>query len=403
MVRRTDRAASAFAHLPEVDAGLAALALWCDTADAPGDDTYTSGDTIHIGTGFSTLPLREQIGLLGHHVLHIAFQHEARMITMQERFGGTFDPILFNLCADALINSCLIAAQHAIPRPAVTLENTLPPTSTENTQHIQLADWDVEKLFLTFNEANKNDETSNKNKSFKKDIHPTLDSHKKQSTAAEWAVRLKRVRHGAAGTGRGIGSVLGQLADFSTSTIPWEVHLRGLLVKALMPSERRSYKRPRAAWIAAEAQARISGTACPVFEPATDRQRFQPRIAVALDTSGSINRHTMTLFAGEIVGIAAKTNAEIHVLCFDDGIYAHHQTSLTETRSLLENIEFRQGGGTTYEGIFNTSDTIEASVLVVLTDMEAHIDAPPQAPVIWTTPKAPRSTPPFGKLVHLCD
>ena len=71
MTSRSARAATAMAHLPEHDPALAALGLWCALTDGPGP-TATRGDLICIGPEFEALPLREQIGLLGHHILHLA-------------------------------------------------------------------------------------------------------------------------------------------------------------------------------------------------------------------------------------------------------------------------------------------------------------------------------------------
>ena len=78
MPSRSQRAARATGFLAERDPALASLALWCDIHDAPGD-TRTQGQTILIGERFTALPLREQIGTLGHHILHVALRHPARV------------------------------------------------------------------------------------------------------------------------------------------------------------------------------------------------------------------------------------------------------------------------------------------------------------------------------------
>ena len=113
MAARSARAAQAIAHLPEADPALASLSLWCRIADG-GTETKTKGQTVRIGEDFAALPLREQIGALGHHILHIALRHEQRMAAMAQRWGGGFQAETYNLAADAIVNECLERAGHAV-------------------------------------------------------------------------------------------------------------------------------------------------------------------------------------------------------------------------------------------------------------------------------------------------
>src|SRR6056297_3485807 len=106
MPSRSQRAARATGFLAEHDPALASLALWCDIHDAAGE-TRTHGQTILIGERFTALPLREQIGLIGHHILHVALRHGARMSGMRQRLGTSFADETFNLATDALVNDVL--------------------------------------------------------------------------------------------------------------------------------------------------------------------------------------------------------------------------------------------------------------------------------------------------------
>jgi hypothetical protein len=85
------RAARALAHLGEVDPALAVLALWCRHRDGAGT-TRTSGDVITYGSGFGHLGLPEQVGLVAHHVLHVALRHSSRQAGLAERLGEPSTP-----------------------------------------------------------------------------------------------------------------------------------------------------------------------------------------------------------------------------------------------------------------------------------------------------------------------
>ena len=406
MAGRSHRAARALAHLPETDPSLAALALWCETKDGDEIHTYTSQDSIHIGSGFESLPLHEQIGLLGHHVLHVALRHEARALSMQARFGAAFDAAGFNLCADALINSCLIASEHALPRPAVTLTDVLDLTTHDTpAQQLEFSAWDVETLYIALTPKDqdglKNAENYMKEKRFTRDLRARSTPQQTESKSAEWQAHLKRAAQNARATGRGVGLVLARLSEVTASATPWEVHLRGILARALLPNQRPTYKRPRAAWIAADAHARTASLEQPVFQPGLERFRLYPRIVLGVDTSGSISRPTLNLFASEITGIANKTNAEIHVLCFDDAVYASQKITSADVRTTLENIDFRREGGTSYDDVFTQADAIDASILVVLTDLAATVPKAPKTHVIWAAHGLPQTPPSFGFLVDI--
>ena len=121
--QHSKRAARALQSLTESDPAIAALSLWCRHRD--GESTATSGDLITYGPDFEDLLPHEQSGLAAHHVLHVALRHPARMADLQTRLGQGFDESLYNLVADAIVNEALLAADHALPRPAVRLTELL--------------------------------------------------------------------------------------------------------------------------------------------------------------------------------------------------------------------------------------------------------------------------------------
>ncbi|MGA9436503.1 MAG: VWA-like domain-containing protein [Roseobacter sp.] len=402
---RSKRAATALAHLPEHDPALSALALWCDMQDAPGNETFTSDDSIHIGADFVRLPLREQIGVLGHHVLHIALRHEFRMGAMQQRFGAAFDAATHNLCSDAIINECLERGGHSLPRPAVLLKRFLEDADAGGLDPAQdvLSQWDVDRLYMQIQQRGIQNVLADYQETtgFKPDIHPNEIPLKTDRDAGIWRAHLVRAARSSGAAGRGIGQLLHHLSDATASRTPWEHHLRRVLAKATSHDPKRSYRRPRSAWIAADAHAQHTGGPQPVFEPAIVRYGIRPRLVVAVDASGSVDLDVLALFAGEVVGITNKSNAETHILCFDEEVFAHRCVTGVNARSAFQGLPLRRDGGTSFIDVLSQAEALKPSMIIVLTDLMGAFGPRPSAPVLWATPIPPRVSPPFGTVLEL--
>jgi predicted metal-dependent peptidase len=390
------------AHLAEIDPALASLALWCDIHDAP-DATRTRGQTILIGAGFTALPLREQIGLLGHHILHVALRHAARMDAMRRRLGKTFADQTHNLATDSLVNEVLERAGHALPRPAVTLTTLLSEVLQTNTEGA-LARWDADRLYMALVNLDGAGQTRRDAYEIKMAFRPDVEGDGQEEAhdaAAVWQAHVTQALQVPGAAGRGIGAVLGRVLDLPRVDTPWEVHLRRLLAKAVSDAPRLSYRRPRSGWIAAEAEARLSHGPLPVFEPGLARNRHRPRIVVGLDSSGSVGDLVLSLFAAEVAGIARRSGAETHLLCFDDTVYYRAVLTPGQCEHALSMADLRRGGGTSFMDVMDAARKIEPSIAFILTDLDGPFGPPPPFDVLWTTPCASWPVPPFGKVLSL--
>lgn len=402
MPPRSQRAAQAMANLAENDPALASLALWCDIHDAP-DETRTCGQTILIGESFSALPLREQIGILGHHILHVALRHAARMDGMRRRLGKSFADQTYNLATDALVNEVLERAGHALPRPAVTLTTLLDEVLKQDTERA-LGSWDVGRLYMALINLDGAGRTRREAYESKTAFRPDLegDEHEEANDAASaWQTHVTQALQVPGASGRGIGAVLARVLDLPRVETPWEVHLRRLLAKAMADAPRLSYRRPRAGWIAAEAEARLSRGPTPVFEPGQARNRKRPRIVVGLDSSGSVNDTILSFFAAEVAGIARRSGAETHLLCFDETVYHHAVLKPGQCEHALTSADVRRDGGTSFRDVMDEARKIDPSIVVILTDLDGPFGPPPPFDVVWATPRASWSVPPFGKVLSL--
>lgn len=400
------RAARALAHLAEVDPALAVLALWCRHRDGPGA-TETRGDLITYGPGFDSLGLPEQVGLAAHHVLHVALRHSERQAGLAERLGAGFDPALYGLAADAIVNETLILAGHALPRPAVTLTELLAQAGLPAPGAIAaLARWDAERLAMALHAEEGRARRARdwgRSRGFAVDLGPAERGAGGQGpTAADWRNHVLRAMDAGRRAGSGIGRLGAVLADLSPEAVPWEVHLRGLLARALTDRPHPSWRRPAGRWLAGMDHAARTGGPAPVFEPGRARQDHRPRVVIGLDTSSSIDGLTLRLFAAEAEGIARRTGAEVHLLAFDEAVHAQARLDPGGWDGLRAGL--RTGGGTDYADLFARAARLAPSILVVLTDLDAPLPPAPRCPLLWAIPAAaPPVDPPYGRVLRIGD
>ncbi|ABV93713.1 conserved hypothetical protein [Dinoroseobacter shibae DFL 12 = DSM 16493] len=413
------RATHALQKLSEADPALAALALWCAhrDADLAGDlPADSDGHTIRYAPGFAALSLPEQMGLCAHHILHIALRHSARSETLRLRLGPGFDPDLFGIAADILINETLLQAGYIQPRPHVSHATVKRELGIDSPADL-LRSFDAERLFTEMRrDAAAKPEGQGKTDKikamagadgFRPDIAPSPtgedgDEDTPEARDFEWRQHLARALEAGKLAGRGIGALGFRLADIPETTTPWEVILRGLLDRATRADPRRSFRRPAGRWVAGEAEARARGRPVPVFEPALQRETTQPRIVLAIDSSGSVTGDQLAHFAAQIARIGRRVLAEIHVLIFDETVQSAHKMRGTHWAATLAGWDFARDGGTSFVDVLERAAALTPSAVVVLTDLDGPMGAAPgRAPVIWACPKPPESPPPFGRVLVL--
>lgn len=109
---------------------------------------FTDGRTLFYLPSFESLDLAQQTGWVAHEVLHLALRHVQRLRALRTR-RGSVDAVLFNRCADAIVNSSLSHLSWlALPEGALTLPVVLAEVlgRTEGDEAALLA-WDVERLY----------------------------------------------------------------------------------------------------------------------------------------------------------------------------------------------------------------------------------------------------------------
>lgn len=399
MTRHSARATTALRALNEHDPAMAALALWCDHRDRDhGPAAETTGQTIQYGPAFDTLPRHEQLGLAAHHILHVALRHSPRLAAHALRLGDRFDATLWQIAADAIVNETLLAADYALPRPALTLTGLLAAAlDTPTAPRQALADWDVDRLYHRLRDTARGtgDAQSRalshaKAQGFQPDLHPDTGpaDAPEEKTEAEWHRHLSRALEAGRLAGRGIGAANLRLADIPLPETPWEVILRRLLARATLDRPQPTHRRPARPWIAAMAQAQASNSPEPAFQPGITRQSPAPRVVIALDTSSSITDDALALLVAETTAIARRTRAELYLIPFDDRPAPAIKLDPATAQAQLRALDTPRGGGTAFAPVFAAASALTPSILVVLTDLEAPLPPRPRFPVIWATPDA---------------
>jgi predicted metal-dependent peptidase len=449
------RGTRAIQRMVEFAPSTGGLALWVQHRDLPADaptdapSAVTDGTTVFYSAAFERLALPEQTGVVAHEVLHIALRHSQRFVELQ-RTQGDVDLELYNICADAIVNSTLAHLSWLqLPANAVMLEQILDRAlGREQPPEAALLEWDVEKLYRAIDDRglDKNDAGKQKSGSKSQSGSEADDSGKggrdqaQSSSASEQGeaeqrsdgARAAKVRELGAGgerdlvpnpesqsapeheaehardwserilrghAGDGAFSMLRALiADLPHSRTPWAQVLRVQLARGLARKPALTWSRPTRSYIANQGRA---GKHRMPFEPGFSPTKNQPRLALIIDVSGSIEDQLMQRFAGEIETIIRRQEAGLVLIIGDERV---RQVEFFEPgrRFALDEIEFSGGGGTDFTPLLMEADRHRPDIAVVLTDLEGPTNFKPRWPVVWAVPEQhAHAVQPFGRLLAL--
>ncbi len=344
--------------------------------------------------------------MVAHHVLHVALRHSNRQAAIAERLGDRFDPSLYGLAADGIINETLLLAGHALPRPAILLMDLLSELDHAARSPVAaLGEWDTDRLAMFLHADSQRAEKARDfgaKKGFARDLElGEADQDGEEQSAADWRNQLIRALEAGRKAGTGIGRLGAILTDLSPAAVPWEVQLRGILARALSDTPTRSHRRPAGRWVAMLADAMARGAQEPVFEPGRARDARRPRVAIGLDTSSSIDPMTLALFSAEAEGVSRRTGAEAHLLAFDEDV--HEQRQLGAGSWSLTGADLRTGGGTDFAPVMEAAARLQPSILIMLTDLDAPFGPAPSFPVLWAVPGRSAPETPFGRVLLIGD
>lgn len=425
------RGTRAIQRMVEYAPSTGGLALWVQHEDVPDDDAQprssgaaskapappvtTDGYTLRYSAAFEALPLPEQVGWVAHEVLHIALRHPQRFLDLQHRLGDA-DLQLFNLCADAIVNSTLDHLSWLqLPTKAVTIDQLLAAeVGMQKNVEAALLEWDVERLYRAIDDRRPQERGGKRDgpraasvralgRADQADLKPGADTREAPEEGAEqareWSERIARAH-----ANDGEFSMLRTLiADLPSTHTPWEQVLRTQLARSLAPKRDLSWSRPSRSYLAN--QGRAGSNRRMPWEPGFSASKASPRLVVIVDVSGSIDDALMQRFACEIEAIVRRLEAGLVLVIGDEQVREvtrFEPTRAARGRSGLRDIAFQGGGGTDFTPLLEEADTHRPDIGVVLTDLDGPAYFRPRWPVIWAVPEAYASAvAPFGRKLVL--
>ena len=400
------RATAALQALTEQDPALAALSLWCRHRDDDATELVaTCGTEIRYGTEFAALPQHLQIGLTGHHILHVAFQHPARMRAMQDRLGAEFDPELWQIACDAIVNQTILAAGHALPRPCVTLETLLGQSSSR-----ALAAWDAERLYFRLYSFGGPGRGPLKAKAraagFRPDLSPGdgVEAEGAGPDDGDWRGHLARAMALGRTAGLGMGALTGRLGDLPRPKVPWEMILRRWMARASLRHPGPAHLQPARRWLALAGHAAIRDRPLPPWQPDLNAPLPRPRLLIAIDASGSIPRPVLARFFSETASAVRRMRTACRLVVFDTEIRHELILDPADWRRTLSALHLPEGGGTDFRPVFALASELAPSGVIVLTDLDGPLPSvAPRLPVLWASARVDPPKPSFGQVICLAQ
>lgn len=311
----------------------------------------------------------ELVGVLAHEVMHCALAHFGRR--------GARDPARWNCACDLAINTILLDAGLSLPRGRLVPGEgdfvDMPRGKSAEAYYAMLppdgggaADADPGGCGAVLDAA---------------DGSPAQS----RDQESEWAAAVSRAEHAAkargelpAGLARTVGEALHPPAD-------WRVVLREFV--AATARHDFSWSRPNRRFIAQG-----------IYLPGLHSEELGD-VVVAIDTSGSVGREELSVFAAEVAALLAAYDCTLTVVYHDARVQAVETWRSTEGPLVLTPVG---GGGTSHRCVFDwlARSDLSPACVVCLTDLEtAFPDQPPEVPVLWAVVGECAMAPPFGRRV----
>jgi predicted metal-dependent peptidase len=121
----------------------------------------------------------------------------------------------------------------------------------------------------------------------------------------------------------------------------------------------------------------------PPFDRAT-RSAQTGRIALAVDTSGSIDESLLRRFAAEVASVLEKAEPLLRMIVCDADVHQVQDFSGREGAKLLRGFEFKGGGGTDFRPAIAEAAKWKPDLLIYLTDLQGDTGDEPAFPVLIT-------------------
>ena len=204
-------------------------------------------------------------------------------------------------------------------------------------------------------------------------------------TAVDWEIAVRQAAQAAKARGNLPGGLKEFIKAATAHPAPWRDILRRFITETAKDDYQ--WSRPNRRFI-------HQG----VYLPSLHSEKMG-RVAIVIDTSGSISSKELSIFGAELSAILEDTKASALLMYCDTSIQKTLELSPDNLPLTLESIG---GGGTDFRPPFKYIEDHDHRpvCLVYLTDMEGCFpDTPPPYPVLWATTENHEA--PFGEIVKI--
>jgi Schitoviridae HNH endonuclease len=330
------------------------------------DDTIptakTNGKCVNFNpTFFLSLTPGEQLFLVLHETMHVAFMHMLRLSDRQ--------PEKWNKAADYVINHFLV--ETGLPMPKGGLYDA------------QYADMSTEQVYALL--PDEPEQEGGGSGGYTMDLEPgdgTPDEVKEELDSIIIRASVQAQMQG--GIGKLPGEVEVLLQNLVSPKLPWHRILRTYFNK--MVKSDYSFRKPNRRYF-------------PDYIIPSQHSEALGDIAVAIDTSGSVTDEEFTHFISEVRGMMKQMRPEkLTLLQFDTEIKS--ETTLYN-ESDLERVEFVGRGGTRIGPVIEWAAANKPNVMLIFTDgFFRHVEENPKVPIIWVIHSNKGFTAHYGKTIE---
>lgn len=339
------------------------LATVCTSLDTKWDTRTpfgaTDGKYLYLNPdSFFKLTEEEQIFLLAHETLHVAYMHMTRC--------GSRDKRLFNIAADYVINAELLEQGFRMIDGGL-YDPQYEGMSTEEVYDLLLQNQDDNHNNPLGDDIEYNAELS------EQDIQNITNVLIQASMMAEQANQAGSIP----------ASIKRHLDELLKPKVNWKVVLRRFFSD--LDKQDHTWRKPKKRYL-------------PHYLPSRQSSVLS-KLTFAIDTSGSISDADFNQFISEVASVFRLLQPkELEVIQFDYGIKA---IDTIKNLNELKSISFTGGGGTDIGEVINHVMTHPSKGLVIITDGYLDTDLPkPTQPTIWVVFNNPDFIAPFGQCIH---
>jgi predicted metal-dependent peptidase len=418
-VAKSGRLGADLQVLLDVAPGLAGLGLFVELCEDQGDGiAYTDGKRLVVSPKYWALPARQRLGVLAHELLHVGLAHPLRGQRLQ-RDDAHYIHELWNIACDANINHAVSAMRSVeLPSSAIQIEKL------EAAYSVKLIGRSAEQIYAVLKShmprcsacggfhlpPSGGGPTASTTDSSQSDIcgeqrgdslSGDVRAPGQRFDPSEGNEQIERWGHrttAGIGSMRGVGERL--RGDIPKVTTPWEAILRSFLRRFCGVRVERDYRRPHRRWLAGVPASQAKGFISPLHF-GTKRGRAG-RLAVVVDTSGSIDNDLLGRFTGEIISIMRQTGAHVRFIVADAAVLQVEDFVGTSGIARLSAFRYEGGGGTDFAPAIAQATEWQPDALLYLTDLHGSFGAKPKFPVLWAVcPEGSVEQPPFGQRIDL--